>query len=485
MGTLSSLNPEKVFAFFEKICSIPHGSGNCAALSAFVADFAKQRRLDFAVDAEQNVLIRKPASPGYEKYETLILQGHLDMVCEKDPELEFDFAKDAIQPYIDGDDIKARGTSLGGDNGIAIAMMLAILDDDTLHHPQLEMLMTVDEETSMDGAFGFDCAQLRGHRLINLDSEYEGVLMCSCAGGVDVVCNLPVLREEKEGCRLTLTVAHLRGGHSGVEIDKGRANANILMGRLLFRLQNELPLGIAEYCGGSRVNAIASHAEAEILIEKSRLTECEEHIKQMEAIFRKEYHASDPDISVNLKLSESGCFSVLDEASAARMISLLLILPDGMQEMSAEMPGLVQTSCNLGAASLQESAFTFTSSIRSCMETKKMMLAEKIMRIVVLTGGSAALEGDYPGWSYQPDSRLKETLINAYQKVCGIKASAEAVHAGMECGIFAAGIPNLDCVSIGPTMGDVHTPQEHLSISSVQRTWKVLLTALEDARYLQ
>lgn len=485
MGTLSSLNPEKVFAFFEKICSIPHGSGNCAALSAFIADFAKQRGLDFAVDAEQNVLIRKPASPGYEKYETLILQGHLDMVCEKDPELEFDFAKDAIQPYIDGDDIKARGTSLGGDNGIAIAMMLAILDDDTLHHPQLEMLMTVDEETSMDGAFGFDCAQLRGHRLINLDSEYEGVLMCSCAGGVDVVCNLPVLREEKEGCRLTLTVAHLRGGHSGVEIDKGRANANILMGRLLFRLQNELPLGIAEYCGGSRVNAIASHAEAEILIEKSRLTECEEHIKQMEAIFRKEYHASDPDISVNLKLSESGCFPVLDEASAARMISLLLILPDGMQEMSAEMPGLVQTSCNLGAASLQESAFTFTSSIRSCMETKKMMLAEKIMRIVVLTGGSAALEGDYPGWSYQPDSRLKETLINAYQKVCGIKASAEAVHAGMECGIFAAGIPNLDCVSIGPTMGDVHTPQEHLSISSVQRTWKVLLTALEDARYLQ
>ena len=485
MGTLSSLNPEKVFAFFEKICSIPHGSGNCAALSAFIANFAKQRGLDFAVDAEQNVLIRKPASPGYEKYETLILQGHLDMVCEKDPELEFDFAKDAIQPYIDGDDIKARGTSLGGDNGIAIAMMLAILDDDTLHHPQLEMLMTVDEETSMDGAFGFDCAQLRGHRLINLDSEYEGVLMCSCAGGVDVVCNLPVLREEKEGCRLTLTVAHLRGGHSGVEIDKGRANANILMGRLLFRLQNELPLGIAEYCGGSRVNAIASHAEAEILIEKSRLTECEEHIKQMEAIFRKEYHASDPDISVNLKLSESGCFSVLDEASAARMISLLLILPDGMQEMSAEMPGLVQTSCNLGAASLQESAFTFTSSIRSCMETKKMMLAEKIMRIVVLTGGSAALEGDYPGWSYQPDSRLKETLINAYQKVCGIKASAEAVHAGMECGIFAAGIPNLDCVSIGPTMGDVHTPQEHLSISSVQRTWKVLLTALEDARYLQ
>ena len=484
MGTLSSLNPEKVFAFFEKICSIPHGSGNCAALSAFIADFAKQRRLDFAVDAEQNVLIRKPASPGYEKYETLILQGHLDMVCEKDPELEFDFAKDAIQPYIDGDDIRARGTSLGGDNGIAIAMMLAILDDDTLHHPQLEMLMTVDEETSMDGAFGFDCAQLRGHRLINLDSEYEGVLMCSCAGGVDVVCNLPVLREEKEGCRLTLTVAHLRGGHSGVEIDKGRANANILMGRLLFRLQNELPLGIAEYCGGSRVNAIASHAEAELLIEKSRFTEYEEHIKQMETIFRKEYHASDPDISVNLKLSESGCLSVLDEASAARMISLLLILPDGMQEMSAEMPGLVQTSCNLGAASLQESAFTFTSSIRSCMETKKMMLAEKIMRIVVLTGGSAALEGDYPGWSYQPDSRLKETLINAYQKVCGIKASAEAVHAGMECGIFAAGIPNLDCVSIGPTMGDVHTPQEHLSVSSVQRTWKVLLTALEDARYL-
>ena len=483
MNELSSLNPQSVFSFFGRICEIPHGSGNCRALSDFIIDFAKQRNLECRQDEYQNVLVRKPASAGYEDFETIILQGHLDMVCEKETDFEFDFLHESIKPYVDGDLVKAHKTTLGGDNGIAIAMMLAIMDDTTLRHPELELLMTVDEETSMAGAFGFDCSVLHGHHLINLDSEYEGVLMCSCAGGVDAVCNLPVTREEKQGREIMLTACNLRGGHSGVEIDKGRANANVLMGRLLCELQKEIPLRILSYYGGNRVNAISANAEVRLIADESRLDTLRDKITHMADIFKAEYRVADSALSIEFSLLEKGTFEALDERSTTQMISLLVSLPDGVQEMSMEMPELVQTSCNLGAAVLHESAFSFTSSIRSCMESKKAMLAEKISHIVRMAGGSASPEEDYPGWDYRQDSLLKETLINAYRKVCNIEASVEAVHAGMECGIFAAGLPDLDCISIGPTMGDVHTPQEHLSISSVQRTWKVLLAALEDAKY--
>ncbi len=483
MERLSSLKPQKVFEYFEEICKIPHGSGNCTAISDFIIEFAKQRNLECSKDECQNVLVRVPASAGYEKFGTVILQGHMDMVCEKEANVEFDFSRDAIRPYIDGDFIKAEGTTLGGDNGIAIAMMLAIMDDKTIKHPELELLMTVDEETSMAGAFGFDCSCLHGHHLINLDSEYEGILMCSCAGGVDAVCELPMIREDATGYEVKIKVSGLRGGHSGVEIDKGRANANVLMARILCDLQKEISFRILSYYGGSRVNAISPSAEVTMLIAESDLDLLKEKLDKMQTLFAGEYHAADPEISLDVEALGEGTHSVLDETSTKKMISLLISMPDGVQEMSLEMAGLVQTSCNIGAAELQESSFAFTSSIRSCIESKKLALAEKITNVVELAGGKASLEEDYPGWDYNPNSLLKDTLIAAYRKVCGIEASVEAVHAGIECGIFAAGIPDLDCISIGPTMADVHTPQEHLSISSVQRTWDVLLTALEDAKY--
>ena len=483
MRILSDLKPKKVFYYFEEICGIPHGSGNCQAISEFLTAFAQERNLFFDVDAHRNVLIRKPASPGYEKFETIILQGHMDMVCEKEADIDFDFEKDPIRPYIDGDLIRARGTTLGGDNGIAVAMMLALLDDDNLQHPQIEALFTVDEETSMEGAFGFDCKKLQGHRLINLDSEEEGVLMCSCAGGVDAEGSLPVAREQYNGVKVGLSIEGLIGGHSGVEIHKGRANANVLMGRLLRQLQQEFPLHILSYYGGNRVNAIARNARVQLIVEEGQYSLLAEKIKETEALFREEYHFADPSITIRVEKAETGSFSVLNQASAGRLIGLLIALPDGMQEMSQEMAGLVQTSCNLGAAELQEEVFTFTSSIRSSVNSRKAALADKICEIGKLSGGKVQLSGGYPGWAYNPDSKLIQTILDAYQQVCGIEASVEAVHAGMECGIFAASIGNLDCVSIGPTMGEVHTPAEHLSISSTERTYRVLVHILENARY--
>ena len=483
MGRLSSLKPQKVFEYFEEICKIPRGSGNCAAISNYIIEFAKQRNLECSKDECQNVLVRVPASAGYENFGAVILQGHMDMVCEKEAGIEFDFSRDAIRPYVDGDFIKAEGTTLGGDNGIAIAMMLAIMDDKTLKHPELELLMTVDEETSMAGAFGFDCSCLHGHHLINLDSEYEGILMCSCAGGIDAVCKLPIMRENASGYEVKIKIGGLRGGHSGVEIDKGRANANVLMARTLCELQKEISFKISSYYGGSRVNAISPSAEVTMLIAEADIDLLKEKLGKMQELFTGEYHVADPEVSLTMETLGEGNLPALDEASTKKLISLLISMPDGVQEMSLEMAGLVQTSCNIGAAELKESSLDFTSSIRSCIESKKVALAEKITNVVELAGGKVSLEEDYPGWDYNPSSLLKDTLIEAYRKVCGIEASVEAVHAGIECGIFAAGISDLDCISIGPTMADVHTPQEHLSISSVQRTWDVLLAALEDAKY--
>ena len=485
MSRLDGLEPKEVFRFFEEICKIPHESGNCGAISAFLRGFAEQKGLQCDSDVCGNVLIRKPASVEYEKYETIVLQGHMDMVCEKAPGVDFDFDTDAIRPYVDGDFIRAEGTTLGGDNGIAVAMMLALLADDQLKHPQVEMLFTVDEETSMEGAFGFDCGKLTGHRLLNLDSEYEGVLMCSCAGGADVEGSFAANRENCTGSRIRIEIGGLTGGHSGVEIDKGRANANILMGRLLHQLQKAVPLHICSYYGGNRVNAIASAAQAEIVVGAEDLPMLEQKVGELTAVFREEYHAADPKLFVRFEKTEDGTFSALDTETTERIISLLTALPDGMQEMSQEMPGLVQTSCNLGAAELREEGFFFTSSVRSAVNSKKDMLVEKILQIIRLTGGEGSRSGDYPGWAYNPDSLLKNTVLEAYQKVCGIEASVEAVHAGMECGIFAASIPDLDCVSIGPTMGEVHTPGEYLSIASVDRTYQVLRYVLENARYLQ
>ena len=481
MSVLSHLEPQSVFSYFETICGIPHGSGNTGAIVDYCVRFAEERGLAWYRDKADNLVIRKPASPGYEGADTVILQGHTDMVCEKDPGLDFDFTKDGIRLIVEGDTLRADGTTLGGDNGIAVAMCLAILDDKDLPHPPLEVLLTADEEIGMLGAFAFDCSQLTGHKLINLDSEYEGVLMCSCAGGANAYSRLPVSREERELTPVELEISGLASGHSGVEIDKGRANSNVLMGRLLRGLWSKGPFQLIKLEGGSRETAIAAQTAAVIGVPGDAAPLLDE-VKRWAEVLKKEYAATEPGMSVSAKAGAKAKVKALTAADTEKVLRVLLALPDSVQAMSADMPGLVQTSLNFGILRLEEAELFLANTVRSSMTTQKEWVLERVAAIAALAGGSTEISGSYPGWSYNPHSVVKDTIVRVYRELFGKEASVEAVHAGIECGLFADSIPNLDCVSIGPEMADVHTPREHLSISSSARTYQLLCEVLRQSK---
>jgi len=478
MGVLTQYEPKDVFCYFETICSIPHGSGKTDRIVAYLKQFAADRGLACECDKANNVIIRKAASLGYEKADVLILQGHHDMVCEKGEGVAFDFVHQPIVPVVDGDWIRAAGTTLGGDNGIGVAMILAILDNDALPHPPLEVLITADEEIGMLGAFALDCSHLVGHKLINLDSEYEGVLMCSCAGGVNVRSTIPVSRETVTGQIVELSIKGLTSGHSGVEIDKGRANANVLMARLLHELAASCSYRIVTLEGGSRETAIAAAVEATLLVDATQTKALCALVEKLGTEFQKEYVASEPHMEIRATEGEVDTVSAVTKTDTALLHTVLVAIPDGVQVMSLEMPGLVQTSTNFGTLKLTKEALTFSNTIRSSVTPQKEWITERIASIVKLGGGTVKTDGNYPGWAYNPNSVIKDTILAAYKKLFGKEASVEAVHAGIECGLFADSISGLDCVSIGPDMADVHTPREHLSISSTARTYKLLKKVL-------
>lgn len=482
MGLLNNLEPQNVFSYFETICGIPHGSGNTSAIVDYCVRFAEERGLSWYRDAANNLVIRKPASPGYEKSDTIILQGHTDMVCEKNPDVDFDFTKDGIKLIVDGDTLRADGTTLGGDNGIAVAMCLAILDDKTLAHPPLEVLLTADEEIGMLGAFDFDCSQLTGHKLINLDSEYEGVLMCSCAGGANAYSRIPVQRENAELELIELEISGLTSGHSGVEIDKGRANSNVLMARLLHGLAEKVDYRLVKLDGGSRETAIASKSVAVIGVTDGGAETVLAEVEKLGMVFKKEYATTEPAMVVAAKAGTRETVNALTAADTALAQQVLLALPDSVQAMSMDMPGLVQTSLNFGILRLEETELFFANTVRSSMTTQKRWVLAQVEAIVNLAGGKTEVSGDYPGWSYNPHSVVKDTILRVYRELFGKEATVEAVHAGIECGLFADSIQDLDCVSIGPDMGDVHTPREHLSISSSARTYQLLCKVLQESK---
>ena len=482
MSALENLQPKNVFHYFEEICHIPHGSGNVSALVDYCAEFAKERNLSYYRDDANNIVISKPGSKGYENADIVILQGHTDMVCEKEEGLEFDFTKDSIEPYIDGDFVRAKGTTLGGDNGIAVAMCLALLDDESLPHPPLEVFFTSDEEIGMLGAFAFDCSHLKGHKLINLDSEYEGVLMCSCAGGANAVSTIPVERETKDLALLEIKISGLKSGHSGVEIDKGRANANVLMARILRALLDVADYRIVSLSGGSRETAIASAAAAVIGMDKTDIENVKKAVAEWQALLKNEYASPEPGLSVEATEKGEETVSALTERCTRLAADALISLPDSVMAMSADMPGLVQTSINFGILELRDTELYFVNTARSSMTSQKMWILNKVKAIVALAGGKTEITGNYPGWSYNPNSVLKDTILSAYKRLFGKEATVDAVHAGIECGLFADSIANLDCVSIGPEMADVHTPNEHFSISSAKRTYDLLCEVLKESR---
>lgn len=478
MPVLDQLEPKAVFSFFERLCAIPHGSGNTRAVSDWLADFARTRGLWYAQDAANNVVIKKPASPGYEAAPPVILQGHIDMVCEKTPDCGKDMAREGLDLAVDGDAIYAKGTTLGGDNGAAVAMMLAALDGGAPAHPPVEAVFTADEETGLLGAAALDASILQGKRLINLDSETEGVFTVSCAGGARANCRVGVTREPFAGATLRLTVRGLRGGHSGVEIDKGRANADKLLGRALYTLRGRTELRLCCVCGGAADNAIPTEAEAVLVCDEGAAYGAAE---EMERVFAAEYRATDPDIRVCCAPCASGPMP-MSARSTEDVLTFLLCAPNGVCAMSAEIAGLVQTSLNLGVLSTEEDAVRASFSVRSSLDTQKKLLLDTLRCLTERIGGVMDVTGEYPGWAYRADSPLRELMARVFTARYGYAPKIEAIHAGLECGLFAGKIAGLDCVSIGPDMEAVHTPGERLHIASTRRTWEFLVETLRQMR---
>ena len=479
MAVLDQLEPKNVFRFFEQMCAIPHGSYNTKAVSDWCVAFAKERGLEHYQDEMNNVILIKEASAGYEEAQPVILQGHLDMVCEKAPGCEKDMAREGLDLAVEGDYIYAEGTTLGGDDGIAVAMALAALDDESLPHPRLEVILTTEEEVGMDGAMALDVSPIRGRKLLNLDSEAEGVFTVSCAGGSMAACGLPVARAPFGGDILRVRVAGLTGGHSGAEIHKGRANANMLLGRLLRAMAAETELRLVSADGGLKDNAIPVAAEAVVAAEDGRKAKAA--AERMAACFQTEYRRSDPMLTVTAE-EAAAAWQPMDASSTERTVCLLACAPNGVQTMSQDIHGLVQTSLNLGILKTGENAVTASFCIRSSVDSEKEMLKDRLACLLAQLGGGVSFSGEYPGWAYRPDSPLRELMTEVYREQYGREPKVEAIHAGLECGLLAGKLPGLDCVSIGAAVLEIHTPREKMSISSVQRVWMFVREILKRSR---
>ena len=478
MAVLEHLEPGRVFHFFEQMSAIPRGSGNTKAVSDWLAEFARERGLRYQQDALNNIIIFKDASAGYEGAEPVILQGHMDMVCEKAPDCGKDMTREGLDLAIDGDFVYAKGTTLGGDDGIAVAMALAVLDDESLPHPPIEAVITVDEETGMDGAMGIDVSGLKGRRMLNIDSEDEGVFTVSCAGGARMDCVLPVRREAFAAPVQRITVQGLVGGHSGTEIDKGRANAAILLGRALAAIGKIVPLRIVSAESGLKDNAIPASARAVLAVEPAKLPAVQTRVSGLEAAFRAEHAVSDPGLTLTVR-SGNPAPSALTEAAGKTVVQFLQLVPNGIVSMSMDIPGLVQTSSNLGIFHVADGLLVARASVRSSVASEKEMLLERFATLCAMLGASMEITGDYPAWEYKRDSALRDTMVRVFTEQYGHAPKIEAIHAGLECGLFSGKLPGLDCVSFGPDLLEIHTPREKMSIPSVQRTWKLLRGVLE------
>lgn len=481
MSVLENLQPQKVFHYFEEICNIPHGSRNTKQISDYLVQFAKDRNLTYYQDELNNVIIKKDATAGYEASEPIIIQGHMDMVCEKENDCDIDFEKDGIRLMIDGDFVTADGTTLGGDDGIAVAYALAILDSDDIPHPALEVVITVDEEIGMLGAFDMDLSMLKGHKMLNIDSDVEGHFLTSCAGGMSLIADIPVKRTTQVGLAAEIILTGLVGGHSGSEIDKEHGNADILMGRVFSALADVTPFGVITMVGGLKDNAIPRECKATILLPEESLATACDAVKALEATLKNEYIKSDAGIQILVQPMGIQKADILDYASVNRVLCYLRMVPNGILHMSQVMPGLVETSLNLGILELTDEALHTVTSIRSSVSSRKEDVKNRVAMVVELLGGEITIEGDYPAWEYKDKSDVRTKIAAVYKDLFGEEPVFEAIHAGLECGIFSEKIKDLDCVSFGPNNYDIHTPKERLSISSTERMWRLILEFLKRA----
>lgn len=480
--TLEKLEPTEVFRHFREISKIPRGSGNEKGISDYLVLFAKEHHLEAVQDKALNVIIKKPGSKGYENSPGVVLQGHMDMVCEKRPEVEHDFHKDPLNLHVVDDMLYATGTTLGGDDGIAVAMGMAVLASEKIVHPPIELLVTTSEETGMDGAMALNPANISGKTLMNLDSEEEGVLTVSCAGGCSAQIHIPVAWENanSKDRAFVITVEGLLGGHSGVEIHKGRANANKLMARLLNQLSTKTEFRLGIVSGGSKHNAIARDAQALICVSPDDTATLKEQVCCLEKALQNEFKTADPDLRIVVKAAEKAPERVMAKESMEHVIRFLYLIPNGVQSMSMDIENLVESSLNLGVVETKEDCVEIISSIRSSVGSIKENIYNTITAIASLIDGTVSAEARYPEWQYNPNSKIRELSVDLYKKLFGKEPVVTAIHAGLECALFAEKFKGqLDMISFGPTIFGVHTAEEHLSIPSTQRTWNYLLEVLK------
>ncbi len=468
-----------MFGYFEELTKIPRGSGNMEKVSDYCMEFAKKHSLNAQRDSANNVIIFKPASKGYEDAAPIILQGHLDMVCQKDEGCDIDFESDGLDIYIDGDYIKAKGTTLGADNGIAVAMIMSILEREDIPHPPIEAIFTTDEEIGMLGAMALSMSDIKGKRMINIDSEDSKVVTVSCAGGSDFKMTLPLEREKRAGKCITITIKGLNGGHSGVEINSGRVNANILMGRILGHLKNKFEFSLVSIDGGDKGNAIPLSAVAKIVTENDEAIITA--LKEYEAVIKEEIFAREEKFSLELELSD-GEYEIIKKPEKDKVINLFLCAPNGVMEMSKEIEGLVETSLNLGIVKTEKESLLLHFTLRSNKKSALAFLEERLSALASSALCNVEKSGHYPPWEYNNSSQLKEIYKAKYKEIIGEEPLVEAIHAGLECGVFASQIENFDCISIGPKMHDIHTTKERLSISSTKGIYEIILEVLKALR---
>ena len=474
---LSGLKPQAVFAYFEKLCSFPHGSGNTKQISDYLVSFAQEHNLRYIQDQLNNVILFGEGTCGYEDHAPIILQGHMDMVCEKDDNCPINMDTDGLDITHDGTYVFAKGTTLGGDDGIAVAYALALLADKSIPHPPLEVIITVDEETGMDGAVGIDLSCLKGRTMLNMDSEEEGIFTVSCAGGARANILLPVERHAVYGPCVKLTVEGLQGGHSGVEIHKNRANANKVMGEFLSRVQKLMPVCITKLQGGAKDNAIPRACQVTLVALGMYIERINEVAEQLQNEIRQQY--DEPQAIIRGDDVDALGGNALTTESSAKVIALLNAAPNGVQSWSQDIAGLVQTSLNLGVVTL-DNALSLTWAVRSSVNKEKTELMAKLEELAKFNNCVFSAKGEYPAWEYKKESTLRETMVNVYTKMFGKAPKVVAIHAGLECGLLSEKLPGLDCVSVGPNIHDIHTSRERLEIASTQRTWEFLLEVLKN-----
>ena len=477
---LADLEPKSLFRFFGEILSIPRPSKHEEKMTEYLINWAKERNLEYVSDEIGNVIIRKGATKGKENSPWVCLQSHIDMVCEKNSDKVFDFEKDAIVPKIEGEWLKADGTTLGADDGIGVATALAILDANDIEHGPIECLFTVDEETGLSGAEALSADVLKSRILLNLDSEDEGEIFIGCAGGIDTVAKLPYDKEETpDAPAFKIMVKGLKGGHSGDDINKGLACANKLLNRILWSLDKEMDLRLSCFEGGNLRNAIAREANATFVVAQADVELMKEIVEKFAVDLKYEFRTTEPDMEITLSEAEKPAF-VVDMLSQDNLLNVLYACPHGVLAMSREIPGFVETSTNLASVKMKEDHFFITTSQRSSVESAKYAAAYRVESCFLLAGADVEHGDGYPGWAPNPESKILKIAVDAYKKLFNKEPIVRAIHAGLECGLIGEKYPGMDMISYGPTLRGVHSPDERLEIKTVELYWKHTLEILKN-----